>query len=398
MRSSIGRKTIFVVGLAVSLLLAACGSGSSNSNKVMAVAAGYRHTCLLTGAGGVRCWGANESGQLGNGTQTDSGKPVDVAGLTSGVIAIAAGGQHTCAVTRGGGVKCWGHNDGGQLGDGNTNNGSDSSTPVDVRGLASGVTAIAAGDGSMCALTSAGGVKCWGWNVYGQLGNGQSDPSPTSTTPVDVSGLASGVSAISANLVQACALTTAGHVKCWGATTDNNTANSNVPVDVSGLGGGVTAITAGGLHACAITRGGGVKCWGWNREGELGNGSRTDSKSPVEVSGLTRGVTALAQGSTHGSFNVLMDTSTCALTSAGGVKCWGPNGDGQLGNGTTRDSSRPVEVSGLTSGITAIAVGGSHTCALTKQRGLKCWGNNSNGQLGNGSLTNSPTPVAVVGL
>ena len=199
MRSSIGRNTIFVVGLAVSLLLAACGSGSSNSNKVMAVAAGYRHTCVLTGAGGVRCWGANESGQLGNGTQTDSSKPVDVAGLTSGVIAIAAGGQHTCAVTRGGGVKCWGHNDGGQLGDGNTNNGTDSSTPVDVRGLASGVTAIAAGDGSMCALTSAGGVKCWGWNVYGQLGNGQSDPSPTSATPVDVSGLASGVSAISAN-------------------------------------------------------------------------------------------------------------------------------------------------------------------------------------------------------
>ena len=130
MRSSIGRNTIFVVGLAVSLLLAACGSGSSNSNKVMAVAAGYRHTCVLTGAGGVRCWGANESGQLGNGTQTDSAKPVDVAGLTSGVTAIAAGGQHTCAVTRGGGVKCWGHNDGGQLGDGNTNNGTDSSTAV----------------------------------------------------------------------------------------------------------------------------------------------------------------------------------------------------------------------------------------------------------------------------
>ena len=177
MRSSIGRNTIFVVGLAVSLLLAACGSGSSNSNKVMAVAAGYRHTCVLTGAGGVRCWGANESGQLGNGTQTDSGKPVDVAGLTSGVIAIAAGGQHTCAVTRGGGVKCWGHNDGGQLGDGNTNS-TDSSTPVDVRGLASGVTAIAGGDGSMCALTSAGGVKCWGWNVYGQLGNGQRTGAP----------------------------------------------------------------------------------------------------------------------------------------------------------------------------------------------------------------------------
>ena len=215
---------------------------------------------------------------------------------------------------------------------------------------------------------------------------------PDQVTPVDVSGLASGVSAISANLVHACALTTAGHVKCWGSTTDNNPTNSNVPVDVSGLGDGVTAITAGGLHACAITSGGGVKCWGYNAEGELGNGSRTNSQSPVEVSGLTRGVTDLGQGSTHGIYNVLMDTPTCALTSAGGVKCWGPNGDGQLGNGTTTDSSRPVEVSGLTSGITAIAVGGSHTCAITKQRGLKCWGNNSNGQLGNGSLTNCSNP------
>ena len=131
-----------------------------------------------------------------------------------------------------------------------------------------------------------------------------------------------------------------------------------------------------------------------NDEGELGNGSRTDSDSPVEVSGLTKGVTALAVGSTDD----YLPTHTCALTSAGGVKCWGPNGDGQLGNDSTTDSSRPVEVSGLTSGIIAIAVGGSHTCAITKERGLKCWGDNSNGQLGNGSSTNSPTPVDVVGL
>jgi alpha-tubulin suppressor-like RCC1 family protein len=392
-QSIIGGKTIFVGGLVVILLLAACGSGPSKSNEVVAVAAGYEHTCVVTGAGGVRCWGANESGQLGNGTTTASDKPVDVTGLKSGVVAIAAGGQHTCALTGAGGVKCWGYNDGGQLGNGK-NTYTATSTPVGVRGLASGVTAIAAGDAWVCALTSAGAVRCWGWNLYGQLGDGTS---ANTSTPVGVSGLASGVSAISANLVYACALTTAGHVKCWGSTTDNNPTNSNVPVGVSGLGDGVTAITAGGLHACAITSGGGVKCWGYNAEGELGNGSRTNSQSPVEVSGLTRGATGLGQGSTHGIYNVLMDTPTCALTSAGGVKCWGPNGDGQLGNGTTKDSSRPVEVSGLTSGIIAIAVGGAHTCAITKERRLKCWGSNSNGQLGNGSLTNAPTPVDVAG-
>ena len=292
----------------------------------MPVATGYLHTCALTSAGGVKCWGANESGQLGNGTTTDSDKPVDVSGLKSGVIAIAAGGQHTCAVTSTGGVKCWGLNDGGQLGNGtNSYYGCapssapcSSSTPVDVEGLASGVTAIAAGAGWVCALTSAGGVKCWGWNYYGQLGNGT--PSPISNTPVDVSGLASGVSAISANSLHACALTTAGHVKCWGSSNPDGSIDSDVPVDVSGLGGGVTAITAGGLHACAIISGGGVRCWGTNSEGELGNGSTTDSDSSVEVSGLTEGVTDLAQGSTYD----FLSTHTCALTSEGAVKCWVP--------------------------------------------------------------------------
>jgi alpha-tubulin suppressor-like RCC1 family protein len=381
-----------VFGLAVGLLLSACGSGPSKSNKVMAVAAGYRHTCVLTGVGGVRCWGANEDGQLGNGTTFGSTRPVGVSGLASGVVAIAAGGQHTCAITGAGGVKCWGYNNGGQLGNATKTN---SSTPVDVRGLASGVTAIAAGAGSVCALTSAGGVKCWGWKLDGRFGNGPTSDQ-TSTTPVDIKGLASGVSAISANNLHACALTNAGHVKCWGSTTSSSATNSNVPADVRGLGDGFTEITAGGLHACAITSSGGVKCWGDNAEGELGNGSNTSSNSPVGVSGLTRGATALAVGST--SDYVYMDTHTCALTSVGGVKCWGPNRDGQLGNGSTTSSSRPVEVSGLDSGIIAVAVGGSHTCAITRDRRLKCWGDNSTGQLGNGSMTNSPTPVDVVGL
>jgi alpha-tubulin suppressor-like RCC1 family protein len=293
----------------------------------------------------VECWGDNENGQLGNGTTTDSTTPVDVAGLTSGVIAIAAGAHHTCAVTGKGSVKCWGLNDGGQLGNG-TN--ADSSTPIDVSGLASGVVAITAGAGWVCALTSAGGVKCWGWNQYGQLGNGKKGQD--SSTPVEVSGLASGVSAISANGLHVCALMTAGRVKCWGSTFDDQsfprTTNSDVPVEVPGLGSGSTAISAGGLHACAITKGGGVECWGTNGNGELGNGSRTDSDSPVEVEGLTEGVTALAAGSTDD----FLPTHTCALTSAGGVKCWGPNAHGQLGNGSTKDSSRPVDVSGLGSG------------------------------------------------
>jgi alpha-tubulin suppressor-like RCC1 family protein len=183
-----------------------------------AVAAGRQHTCALTSAGGVKCWGANVHGQLGNGTNTGSNVPVDVSVLTSGVVAIAVeeGNDFACALTSAGGAKCWGENDSGQLGNGTT---TDSNVPVDVSGLGSGVSAIAAGGVHACALTSAGGVKCWGSNFQGELGDGTNTDS---NVPVDVSGLGSGVAAIAAGVFYTCALTIAGGAKCWGANTQGS--------------------------------------------------------------------------------------------------------------------------------------------------------------------------------
>ena len=341
----------------------------------------------MTTSGGVKCWGHNGHGQLGNGSIAQSSVLGDVSGLSSGVTAINAGGEHTCALTTSGGVKCWGSNDFGQLGNGSTAN---SSVPVDVSGLTSGVTAISAGEHHTCALTTSGGVKCWGHNGFGQLGNGST---AASSIPVDVSSLTSGVFAISADGEHTCAMTTSGGVKCWGSNNNGqlgngNTANSSVPVDVSGLSSGVNAVSAGGFHTCALTTGAGVKCWGANGYGQLGNNSTANSSTPVDVSGLSSGVTAISASGIH----------TCALIMGGGVKCWGHNGSGQLGNNSTVNSSIPVDVSGLSSEVTAISTGDDYTCALTTAGGLKCWGNNGYGQLGNGSTANSSVPVDVSGL
>ena len=181
---------------------------------ITAVSAGKNHTCVLTvgdgvhPGGGVKCWGGNEYGQVGNGSFTRRSAPSDVSGLTSGVVAIAAGLYHTCALTTAGGVKCWGYNYGGELGDGTA---IDRNTPVDVTGLTSGVAAIAGGVYHTCALTSAGGVKCWGIGYSGELGAGATH---FSLTPVDVLGLSSGTVAITAGWNHTCAVTSAEDTQC----------------------------------------------------------------------------------------------------------------------------------------------------------------------------------------
>jgi alpha-tubulin suppressor-like RCC1 family protein len=363
-------------------------SGGTGTSSAIAVSAGWAHTCAITSQGGAECWGGNASGELGNGTTTDSFVPVQVTGLTGGVTAVTEGAFHTCALTSAGGVECWGANALGLLGNGTT---TDSSVPTPVSGLSSGVIAISAGIEWTCALTSGGGVECWGANGGGQLGNGTTTDS---SVPVPVSGLSSGAVAISAGFEHTCALTSAGGVECWGQNGfgdlgDGTTGDiQSVPIQVVGLTSGVVAITSShAFNTCALTSAGGVKCWGSNIYGQLGNGTTTDSGVPVSVSGLSSGVTAVSGG----------EDFVCALTSAGGVECWGSNSFGELGNGTTTDSSLPVPVSGLSSGVAAISAGGGHTCALTSAGGVECWGANGTGALGDGTTIERTVPTPVQG-
>ena len=342
-------------------------------DDIVDIAAGGSHTCALTSSGGVKCWGRNNNGQLGDGTTTDRAVPVDVVGLAGRAVAIAAGDDYTCALSSAGGVKCWGTNDSGQLGDGTTAN---KNSPVDVVGLSDGIARIAAGGFHTCAVTFGGALKCWGGNNHGQLGV----VGDSQSTPVDVTNLSSSVTNLSLGGAHTCVLTVGGGIQCWGLDLWGAVG------DGTGLSSGMAEVAAGGLHTCALTNSGGGKCWGWNYDGQLGDGTRFDSGSPVDVAGLNSGLKAIAAGEYH----------TCALTNPGGAKCWGANRSSQLGDGTTTNRNAPVDVVALPSGMRTIVTGGGHTCALTDSNGVKCWGDNDYGALGDGTTIDRSTPVDVL--
>jgi alpha-tubulin suppressor-like RCC1 family protein len=256
--------------------------------------------------------------------------------------------------------------------------------------------AVVAGYEHSCALLSGGTVQCWGNNASGQLGNGTAS-NPDAGTLITVSGLSGATALIAGGSFggsYSCALLSDGSVKCWGEITVGESSTS--PTGVPGLNGGVIQIAGGGAHACALLSDGTVKCWGNNQDGELGSGTSVYSASAVAVSGLG-GVTAIAAGGNW--FSTAPTGHSCAVLSDGTAMCWGDT----LGDGTRNHSPTPVAVSGL-SGATAIAAGGGgytnagsggFCCVLLSDHSVKCWGNNQDGELGNGTTMNSPTPVAV---
>jgi hypothetical protein len=177
------------------------GTATDELYDAISLATGGNHTCAVLETGRVMCWGANGSGQLGDGTNASRDLPVDVVGLSSGFSAVSAGASHTCAVSDTGSLKCWGSNFYGQLGNGTT--GPSSMVPVDVTGLTAAVTALSLGGGHTCALLSSGGVRCWGRNDYGQLGDGTTT---ARSTPTVVTGLPDDVAAVSTGYYFSCAL------------------------------------------------------------------------------------------------------------------------------------------------------------------------------------------------
>jgi len=395
----------------------AVGSATSNPatltvRRPMAVAAGGEHSLALKTDGTVWAWGRNEYGQLGDGTRTDRFTPVQVKGpggsdwLTD-VQAVAAGGYHSLALKTDGTVWAWGRNNGGQLGDGTT---TDRLTPVQVVGPGGSdwltdVQAVAAGVGHSLALKTDGTVWAWGWNEFGQLGDGTTT---NSSTPVQVvgpggSGWLTDVQAVAAKWGHSLALKTDGTVWAWGGNWcgqlgDGTTTNSSTPVQVVGPGGSgwltdVQAVAAGVEHSLALKTDGTVWAWGRNEYGQLGDGTTTDRYMPVQVKGpggsdrLTD-VKAVAARWDH----------SLALKTDGTVWAWGRNNSGQLGDGTTTDRLTPVQVvgpggSGWFTDVQAVAAGLHHSLALKTDGTVWAWGANWYGQLGDGTTTDSSTPV-----
>lgn len=370
------------------------------------IAAAGMHTCGLSESGSVYCWGSNYLGQLGDGTTTDRDRPTAVVqgeGLKRGrVTALAAGMTHTCAVTDERRLFCWGYNQAGRLGDGTRVQ----SRPYPVLVKASGafrqgtVGAITVGTRHTCAST-ADGWFCWGDNSMGQLGDGTTTDRPV---PVRIPVPGGRPSQMSAGTYHTCALPVGGPLYCWGYNHygqigDGTRATRKSPTAV-GHGGmlprlRIRAVDAGYSHTCALTDQG-VWCWGRNTHGQLGDGTNLDRAwpGPVRMQGGPRpdDMRTLRVGEYH----------NCLASASGRAYCWGDNTSGQLGNGGFGASTIPTpvtQVSGVTAGaLRDLSTGSKHTCAVGSDGTASCWGSNENGRLGLGIPAGaSPVPRAVAG-
>jgi len=364
------------------------------------------NNCLVSYSGAGWCWGANQTGQLGSMTSANSSVALPLkanSGATlSGISQVAAGTSHSCAVTNTTGIVCWGSNTFGQLGDGTTTKrlGAVVTQNADTTPFTD-QTAISVGATHSCALSRVGTVHCWGQNSYGQLGDGttKSSQHPVAVRTSAMADLTN-VKSLSAGIFHTCAVLTNGTVWCWGnqtlGATGSAAAGNRGAVQVRTATGyltGITSVSSGKQYTCAIAGRAASWCWGRNTNGQLGDGTTVNRFYAVPVKiGKTPlvNLTAIAAGSGEHS---------CAVGTAGQIYCWGANAARQLGDGTTLQRTSAVSFVASTAKLIGplkdIAVGAAHSCGRTSGGAVWCWGQNTSGQLGNGSNRATTTVVRV---
>ena len=413
---SVARFALVVAAVTFSSFVTVSPASAASLKGIASIVAGQGHACTRLTNGQARCWGSNHFGQVGDGSTDDRGSPVIVTnklgtGPLKGVAKLSAGIAHTCAVLVNGQARCWGRNGTGQLGDGSDD---DRPRPVAVSNVAGTgplrkVIAIAAGGDHTCALLASHQVRCWGSNNDGELGDGTQRMRQRPVVVKDPSGARplTGVTQIDAGYEHTCARLGSGQVRCWGFESDGQLGDggadtsSPLPVAVRKATGpgrlsDVRRVDLGEFYSCALLDSGRARCWGDNRSGQLGDGSTDDRSRPVTVKDSTGSapladIAELAAGG----------ESTCGRLENRRARCMGDDDDGQLGDGTASDTARSLSwwspmAAGRYPGSAQMAVGSRFACARLTTGSARCWGDNSLGQLGDGSFADSLVPVTVI--
>lgn len=345
------------------------------------LAAGVYHSCATVADDGLYCWGNNQAGQIGDGDFVPALTAVNVP-VEGGLYQVSAGFLSTCGLDLEGVAYCWGDNQFGSLGTPTSPSGSEVPLSVDSEDRYS---TISVGGLHACALRLDGTAYCWGFNGFGQLGDGTTTDR---ATPVQVA-YEGRFRSISAGYIHTCGVTTLGEVLCWGLNEfgqlgDGTLQNRNVPGFVA-LDGRFSGVTAGGLHSCAWSAVGEAYCWGLDNMGQLGAGQGADRERPTPTPVSNLRFVELSAGGLH----------SCGVAVDGTGHCWGYNGSGALGDGSTADRAQPVQISGGQR-FTALRTGLHHSCGTVESGTVRCWGYNRFGQLGDGSRDNRALPQEVI--
>ncbi len=374
----------------------ACNAGScTTSTPVGLAASGHLHSCAGLRSDELYCWGSNRVGQLGSaGDGAVTPRLVDVGALSAGTAAT----DHTCWLEWTGTCHCWGWNGSAQLGLG-TSEDRIYDAPVEVGTSDPGFVAIDSGWYFSCALTADGRIFCWGNNERGACAQDPAiDLVPTPTAIDDASDWIQ----VTAGGFHACGIKRDGRLFCWGDNVDGSlgvgdSADRSSPTQTGCRAGGCfddwIQVSAGDFHTCAIRSGGELWCWGGALNGQLGVGATIahNSPTPLVVDAPPGRYRAVAGGESH----------TCAIAEDQSLWCWGRNDHGQLGTGDLERRSVPVRVrTPGGDGWLALALGRDHTCAVRADETLWCWGWNEDGQLGRGFMTpasegGEPSPAHV---